>query len=34
VVERLRQLADAMRQDLGDSLRKMEGTGRRPPGKV
>ncbi|MEN6425527.1 MAG: sulfatase-like hydrolase/transferase [Phycisphaerales bacterium] len=34
VVQRLRQLADAMRQDLGDSAMKMEGTGRRPSGKV
>lgn len=34
VVERLQRLADAMRQDLGDSLKKMEGTGRRPSGKV
>ena len=34
VVERLQRLADAMRQDLGDAARKMEGSGRRPPGKV
>jgi len=34
VVERLQRLADEMRQDLGDSARKMEGKGRRPPGKV
>ncbi len=34
VVKRLEQLADAMRQDLGDSAHKMEGTGRRPSGKV
>ena len=34
VVERLQQLADAMRQDLGDAAQKMEGTGRRPAGKV
>jgi arylsulfatase A len=32
VVKRLQQLADAMRQDLGDG--KMEGKGRRPPGKA
>lgn len=34
VVERLQKLADAMRQDLGDSAMRMEGTGRRPSGKV
>jgi arylsulfatase A len=34
VVERLQRLADAMRQDLGDSLKKMDGTGRRASGKV
>ena len=34
VVKRLQELADQMRQDLGDSARKMPGTGRRPPGKV
>jgi arylsulfatase A len=34
VVERLRKLADAMRQDLGDAARKLPGPGRRPPGKV
>ncbi|MGE5294477.1 MAG: sulfatase [Solirubrobacterales bacterium] len=34
VVERLQRLADAMRQDLGDSLKKMEGTGRRRPGTI
>jgi len=34
VVERLQKLADAMRQDLGDSAMKIEGTGRRPSGKV
>jgi len=34
VVQRLGQLADAMRQDLGDSAKKMEGAGRRPPGRV
>jgi arylsulfatase A len=34
VVERLQRLADAMRQDLGDSAKKIEGTGRRPSGKV
>jgi arylsulfatase len=32
VVARLERLADAMRQDLGDSLRKIAGTGRRPAG--
>ncbi len=34
IVERLQRLADAMRQDLGDAAKKMEGTGRRPSGKV
>lgn len=34
VVARLQQLADRMRQDLGDSALKMPGPGRRPPGKV
>jgi arylsulfatase A len=34
IVARLQQLADQMRQDLGDSLQKTTGTGRRPPGKV
>ncbi|MEN6575073.1 MAG: sulfatase-like hydrolase/transferase [Phycisphaerales bacterium] len=34
VVQRLQKLADVMRQDLGDSAMKMEGTGRRPSGKV
>lgn len=34
IVEKLQQLADAMREDLGDAARKVEGTGRRPSGKV
>jgi arylsulfatase A len=34
VVKRLEQLTDTMRQDLGDAAKKMEGTGRRPSGKV
>jgi len=34
VVQRLQQLADAMREDLGDATKKMEGKGRRPPGRV
>ncbi len=34
IVERLTQMADRMRQDLGDSSQKATGTGRRPPGKV
>ncbi len=34
VVKRLERLADAMRQDLGDAAKKMEGTGRRPSGRV
>lgn len=34
VVARLQQLAAAARSDLGDSLTKTEGTGRRPAGKL
>jgi arylsulfatase A-like enzyme len=34
IVERLQQLADAMREDLGDAAKKMNGKGRRPPGKI
>jgi len=34
VVERLMALADKMRQDLGDSAKKMTGQNRRPPGHV
>jgi arylsulfatase A len=34
IVKRLQQLADEMRQDLGDGARKMPGKGRRPPGKA
>jgi arylsulfatase A len=34
IVERLQRLADAMRQDLGDSMKKMDGTGRRPSGRI
>ncbi|MEN6335562.1 MAG: sulfatase-like hydrolase/transferase [Phycisphaerales bacterium] len=34
VVERLQRLADAMRQDLGDASKKIEGTGRRLSGRV
>jgi arylsulfatase A len=34
VVERLTRMADRMRNDLGDSLQKVAGAGRRPPGKV
>ena len=34
VVARLQRLADEMRQDLGDSLQKTTGAGRRPPGRV
>jgi hypothetical protein len=34
VVKRLQQLADEMRQDLGDGALKMPGKGRHPPGKV
>ncbi|MBX3412955.1 MAG: sulfatase [Pirellulales bacterium] len=34
VVARLSELADAMRNDLGDSARQIEGTGIRPAGKL
>jgi arylsulfatase A len=34
VVERLMSLADQMRQDLGDSVQKMAGQNRRPPGRL
>jgi len=34
IVARLQRLADVMRQDLGDSLQKTTGAGRRPPGKI
>lgn len=34
VVARLQTLADLMREDLGDSLRKMPGSGVRPAGKL
>ena len=34
VVQRLTQMAEQMRQDLGDAASKTTGTGRRPPGKV
>jgi arylsulfatase A len=34
VVERLMVLADQMRQDLGDSAKKMPGQNRRPPGHL
>jgi arylsulfatase A len=34
VVKRLEQLAEDMRQDLGDSARKMDGAGRRAPGRM
>jgi arylsulfatase A-like enzyme len=34
VLERLKGLADRMRQDLGDTATKQPGTGRRPPGKA
>ncbi len=34
IVTRLQGLADAMRQDLGDAAKKMNGKGRRPPGKM
>jgi arylsulfatase A len=34
VVERLLGLADKMREDLGDSTKKMTGKNRRPPGRI
>ncbi|MCH7557441.1 MAG: sulfatase [Planctomycetes bacterium] len=34
VVERLSGLAEQMREDLGDSAKKMTGKNRRPPGRV
>jgi arylsulfatase A len=34
VVKRLLSLADKMRQDLGDSAKKMTGKNRRPPGHI
>jgi arylsulfatase A len=34
VVERLTQMAEKMRQDLGDGALKTTGTGRRPSGKI
>ncbi|MCH8119999.1 MAG: sulfatase [Planctomycetes bacterium] len=34
VVERLSGLAERMREDLGDSAKKMTGKNRRPPGRV
>jgi arylsulfatase A len=34
IVKRLMALADEMRQDLGDSTKKMTGQNRRPPGRL
>jgi len=34
VVRRLLNLADEMREDLGDSAKKMTGKNRRPPGRI
>lgn len=34
VVATMQKLADQMRQDLGDSARKIQGTGRRPAGRL
>ena len=34
VVERLQRLADAMRRDLGDAAKKVQGSGRRSPGRI
>jgi len=34
VVERLLSLAEQMRQELGDSSKKMKGSSRREPGRI
>ena len=34
VVKRLLSLVDRMREDIGDSSKKMTGYGRRPPGRI
>lgn len=34
IVATIKKLADRMREDLGDSSRKMKGSGRRPPGRL
>jgi len=34
IVKRLMAMADEMRQDLGDSAKKMTGQNRRPPGRI
>ncbi|MHC4572250.1 MAG: hypothetical protein ACYS0C_09290 [Planctomycetota bacterium] len=34
VVERLIKLADKMREDIGDSRKRMKGKNRRPPGRM
>ncbi|GAH62112.1 unnamed protein product, partial [marine sediment metagenome] len=34
VVKRLLDLAGKMREDLGDSTKKMTGRNRRPPGRI
>jgi arylsulfatase A len=34
IVERLMKLADEMREDIGDSAKKMTGKNRRPPGYI
>ncbi|UWX55388.1 hypothetical protein NYZ99_02170 [Maribacter litopenaei] len=34
VVEKIKTMADEMRAELGDSLKGIEGTERREPGKV
>ena len=34
IVKRIMALADEMRQDLGDSTKKMTGQNRRPPGRI
>ncbi len=34
IIERMTQLADTMRADLGDNLTKTKATGKRPPGRI
>lgn len=34
IVAKLRKMADAYRADLGDTLKKIPGSGKRPPGKL
>jgi len=34
IVKKMQSLADAMRRELGDSSKKMTGSGIRPPGRL